>query len=324
MTIRSRRLTLLALAALCASLSAPAAWSQAWPSRVIRIQVGFAPGGPTDNVARNFATKLSTELGQQVIVENKPGAGGTLAAAAAAKAPADGYTLLFGEPGSIAVNPAQTKVPYDPLKDFIPLAQVVSLPMVLVASPSLKVNSLAGLIAAAKAKPLPFGTPGNGTMQHLVMMDFGQATGASFTHVAYKGGPQALTDLLGGQIPLTMITVPTVLPHVKNATVVPLAVVAPRRSAQLPQVPTFTEAGFPAFVQDGWQGFFAPAGTPAPVVARLVAAIQKVGKDPELVSALTATGANVVITDPQDFAATLTRDVAYWARVVAANPAAKD
>ncbi len=324
MTQASRRLTLLSLAALCAGLSAAPAWAQAWPSRVIRIQVGFAPGGPTDNVARNFATKLSTELGQQVIVENKPGAGGTLAAAAAAKSPADGYTLLYGEPGSIAVNPAQTKLPYDPLKDFIPIAQVVSLPMVLVASPSLKINNLAGLIAAAKGKALPFGTPGNGTMQHLVMMDFGQATGASFTHVAYKGGPQALTDLLGGQIPLAMVTVPTILPHVKAGTVVPLAVVAPRRSAQLPQVPTFPEAGYPAFVQDGWQGFFAPAGTPPAVVARLSAAIQKVGRDPELVNALSATGANMVLTEPQEFAAMLARDVAYWARVVAANPAAKD
>jgi tripartite-type tricarboxylate transporter receptor subunit TctC len=327
-TITPKRQFLLNMAIVLGSLLLPVAGAHAqsaWPNKVIRIFVGFAPGGPTDIVARTFANRLSAELGQQVIVENKPGAGGTLAATAVAKAPPDGYTLLLGEPGSMAVNPAQMPPPpYDPLKDFVAVGQVVSLPMVLVASPSLKVTSLKELLAIATSKPLAFGTPGNGTMQHLTMAEFGKVNHVQFTHVAYRGGAPAITDLLGGQIPLAMVTVPSVAPYVKSGGVVPLAVVAAKRSAQLPQTQTFIEAGFPAFVQDGWQGFFAPAQTPRDIVARLNAAIQKVGNTPELQSAMAAIGANVVLSSQTDFASLLLRDAGYWAKVVAENPGAKD
>jgi tripartite-type tricarboxylate transporter receptor subunit TctC len=297
----------------------------AWPNKVVRVLVGYTAGGPTDNAARVFATRLSAELGQQFIVENRPGAGGTLAATAVAKAAPDGYTLLLGEPGSMAVAAAQMpQLAYNPVKDFIPIAQVVSQPMVLVAAPSLQVADLKGLLALAKAKPLPFGTPGAGTMQHLTLSEFGRQNGVSFTHVAYKGGGPAMIDLLGGQIPLAMVTIPSVLPYIKDKKVVPLAVVAARRFPLLAQTPTFAEQGFPGFVQDSWQGFFAPAGTPADVIAKLAAAMAKIGHSPDVQASLTASGTSVVYSPPQEFAATVRRDAGYWAKVVESNPAARE
>lgn len=296
-----------------------------WPQKTIHLLVGYAAGGPTDMVARTFANKLSSELEQQVIVDNKPGAGGTLASNFVAKAAPDGYTLLLGEPGSILINTVQGKAtPYDPLKDFTPIAQVVSLPLVVAASPSLKVTTLKELIALAKTKEIPFGTPGNGTMQHLTMSDFGKVTHSNFIHVAYKGGAPAVTDLLGGQIPLVMVTVPSVAPYVKSGAIIPLAVVASSRSGVLPNVPTFVESGYSDFLQDGWQGFFAPAQLPRDIVLRLFAAINKVGNLSDLQSAMTSIGANVVLSGPQEFTKVVVRDSAYWAKVVAENPTAKD
>ena len=296
-----------------------------WPQKTIHLWVGFAPGGPTDMVARTFATQLSGELGQQVIVDNKPGAGGALAASFVAKSSPDGYTLLLGEPGSISINAAQTRGPaYDPVKEFSPIAQVVSLPMVLAATPALKVNSLTELMALLKTKPLAYGTPGNGTMQHLTLMQFGKATHLEFIHVAYKGGAPAVTDLLGGQIPLVMVTVPSVASYVKSGSIVPLAVVATSRSTVLPQVPTFSESGYPDFIQDGWQGFFGPAQLPKEVVNKLSSAIAKVGKDPQLQSSMNTIGANVVLSSSADFAKMVQRDHSYWSKLVAENPSAKD
>ena len=307
-------------------LGSATAFSQTtWPQKTIHLWVGFAPGGPTDMVARTFATQLSGEIGQQVIVDNKPGAGGALAASFVAKSASDGYTLLLGEPGSISINAAQTRgSAYDPVKEFSPIAQVVSLPMVLAASPALKVNSLTELMALLKTKPLAYGTPGNGTMQHLTLMQFGKATHLEFIHVAYKGGAPAVTDLLGGQIPLVMVTVPSVASYVKAGSIVPLAVVATSRSTVLPQVPTFSESGYPDFIQDGWQGFFGPAQLPKEVVSKLASAIAKVGKDPQLQSAMSAIGANVVLSSSADFAKMVQRDHSYWSKLVAENPSAKD
>jgi len=296
-----------------------------WPQKTIHLLVGFAPGGPTDVVARTFANKLSAELEQQVIVDNKPGAGGTLASNFVAKAAPDGYTLLLGEPGSILINSVQPKsAAYDPLKDFTPIGQVVSLPLVVAASPSLKVTTLKELISVARTKEIQFGTPGNGTMQHLTMSDFGKVSHANFIHVAYKGGAPAVTDLLGGQIPLVMVTVPSVAPYVKSGAIIPLAVVASARSAVLPNVPTFVESGYPDFLQDGWQGFFAPAQLPKEIVLKLSAAITKVGNLSDLQSAMTSIGANVVLTSPQEFTKVVVRDSVYWAKVVLDNPTAKD
>ena len=323
-TPRARCIRALAVAAAVAvGLAAPCAQAQAWPTRIIRVQVGFAAGGPIDNIARVFAGKLSAILGQQVIVENRPGAGGSIAAAAVAKSPADGYTLLMGEAGSMAVGVAQAQLPYDPVKDFTPIAQVASVSMVLAASPAIRIDALPTLVDAARAAPMSFGTPGNGTMQHLTMMHFGRESGAQFNHVAYRGGVPAMVDLIGGQIPLVMVTVPSVVQHVKTGAVVPIAVVAGKRSAQLPQVPTFAEAGYPAFTQEIWQGFFAPAALPHTVLVSLASAIFKAGQDPEVIASLGSTGAQVSLVESAEFARTVQRDVAYWARVVAANPAVR-
>jgi tripartite-type tricarboxylate transporter receptor subunit TctC len=307
------------------SLSGHLRSEPAWPQKPIHLMVGFAPGGPTDVVARTFANKLSTEFEQQVIVENKAGAGGALAANFVSKSSADGYTLLLGEPGSILINPIQSKSSsYDPLKDFTAVAQVVSLPMVVAASPTLKITTLRELISLAKNTPIPFGTPGNGTMQHLTLTEFGKATHSNFIHVAYKGGAPAVNDLLGGQISLVMVTVPSIAPHVKSGAIVALAVVANTRSTILPNTPTFVESGYSDFVQDGWQGFFAPAQLPKDILQKLSTAINKVGLQHDVQSSMTSIGANVVLSNPQEFSKVVMKDHSYWNKLVADNPLAKD
>lgn len=296
-----------------------------WPSKVIKIMVGFAPGGPTDVLARAYANKLSVELDQQVIVENRQGAGGSLAASFVAKSAPDGYTLLMAEPGSLAVNPALlTQSPYDPIKDFVPIAQGISLPMVLVASPSLKITSLKELLLLTKTKSLAYGTPGNATMQHLSMAEFARVNQIQLTHVAYRGGAPAMTDLLGGQIQLAMVTVPSIVPYVKNASVIPLAVESPTRSPQIPNTPTFAELGFTNFTQDIWQGFVAPAQTPKDIITKLSASIAKISASSDFQNLVNSMGASVVYTSPQDFSKLIQRDVLYWSKLVADNPVAKD
>jgi tripartite-type tricarboxylate transporter receptor subunit TctC len=306
---------------------------QAWPNKTIKIVVGFAPGGPTDVIARSYANKLSVELNQQVIVENRQGAGGSLAASYVAKSSPDGYTLLMAEPGSMAVNTAlSNQSNYDPIKDFAPIAQVVSLPMVLVASSQLKINTLRDLIALSKNKPLAYGTPGNATMQHLSMTEFARVNQMQLTHVAYRGGAPAMTDLLGGQISLVMVTVPSIVPYLKgngptgsqSLTLVPLALESPTRSAQTPTTPTFAELGYPNFTQDIWQGFVAPAQTPKEIIAKLSSQIAGISQTTEFQNNINAMGATLVLSNPQEFSKLIQKDVAYWAKLVADNPVVKE
>ena len=306
---------------------------QSWPNKTLKIVVGFAPGGPTDVIARSYANKLSVELNQQVIVENRQGAGGSLAAAYVAKSTPDGYTLLMAEPGSMAVNTALSNQPnYDPVKDFAPIAQVVSLPMVLVASPQLKISTLKELISISKNKPIAYGTPGNATMQHLSMTEFARVNQIQLTHVAYRGGAPAMTDLLGGQISLVMVTVPSIVPYLKsnnsngtqNSSLVPLAVESPSRSAQTPTTPTFAELGFPNFTQDIWQGFVAPAQTPKDIITKLSNHIATISHTSEFQNTINAMGATLVLSNPQDFSKLIQKDVTYWAKLVADNPVVKD
>jgi tripartite-type tricarboxylate transporter receptor subunit TctC len=306
---------------------------QAWPNKTIKIVVGYAPGGPTDVIARSYANKLSAELNQQVIVENRQGAGGSLAASYVAKSTADGYTLLMAEPGSMAVNTALSNQPsYDPIKDFAPIAQVVSLPMVLVASAQLKINSLKELISLSKTKPIAYGTPGNATMQHLSMTEFARINQIQLTHVAYRGGAPAMTDLLGGQISLVMVTIPSVVPYLKsnstnsaqNSALVPLAVESPTRSAHTPTIPTFAELGFSNFTQDIWQGFVAPAQTPKDIISKLSNQIASISHNSEFQNNINAMGATLAVSNPQDFSKLIQKDVAYWAKLVADNPAVKE
>ena len=290
------------------------AFAQAYPSKPVRILVGFAAGASTDQLARVIAARLSPSLGQPVVVENRAGAGGTIAADAVAKSAPDGYTLLLGEPGGMAVAPSMMKsLTYDPVKDFAAIGQVISITFLIVAHPSLGAKSLKDL---RKDKPLPYGSAGTGTMQHLAVELLKRNSGLPFEHVAYKGGAPALNDLLGGQIPLLVITAGTILPHVKAGKVVPLVTLNASRSKFFPDVPTAKESGYPQYEVDGWQGFFAPAGTPREIITRLNAEVRKVMETPEVVQTLVAAGNEIVTGSPEAFARQVREDGARWSKVV--------
>jgi tripartite-type tricarboxylate transporter receptor subunit TctC len=285
-----------------------------YPSKPVRILVGFAAGASTDQLARVIAARLAPNLGQPVVVENRAGAGGTIAADAVAKSPADGYTLLLGEPGGMAVAPSMMKgLAYDPVKDFAAIGQVISITFLIVSHPSLGAKSLRDL---RKDKPLPYGSAGTGTMQHLAVELLKRNSGLPFEHVAYKGGAPALNDLLGGQIPLLVITAGTILPHVKAGKVVPLVTLNASRSKFFPDVPTAKESGYPGYEVDGWQGFFAPAGTPREIITRLNAEVRKVMEMPEVVQTLVAAGNEIVTGTPEAFARQVREDGARWGKVV--------
>jgi tripartite-type tricarboxylate transporter receptor subunit TctC len=291
--------------------------AQAYPGKPIRINVGFAAGASTDQLARVIAAKLAQQLGQPVIVENRAGAGGAIAGEATAKAAPDGYTLLLGEPGGMAIAPSMIKgLTYDPVKDFAPIGQVISITVLLVAHPSFGAKKLADLKALSGGKPLPYGSAGPGTMQHLAVEQLKKATGLPLEHVPYKGGAPALNDLLGGQIPLLVITAGTIVPHVKAGKVVPLVVLNSNRSRFFPDVPTAKESGYPDFAVDGWQGFFAPAGTPREIVVRLNSEIRKIMEMPDVVQTLVNAGNEIITGTPEAFGKQVREDGARWGKVV--------
>lgn len=301
--------------AACIGMFAATAHAQAWPTKPVRIVVGFAPGGVTDQLARILGQRLSRDLGQPVVVDNRAGAGGTLAADLVAKAPGDGHTLLFGEPGGVTINASLMKLPFDPQKDLIGVAQVVSLPMILVASNASKIKSLQDVLAQSGTQTLPYGTPGNGTIQHLTMSEFGRISHARLVHAPYKGGAPVVVDVLGGHLPLGMVTIPTVMPQILAGTVVPVAVVSRSRSTLLPQVRTFSESGF-KLEQDIWQGVLAPASTPKPLVEAISRAIHKAAQAAEVEKALGELGAPLALSDATEFQKHLQQEFAHWARVV--------
>lgn len=305
---------LIALA--CVTVSSQAL-AQAYPSRPVRIQVGFAAGASTDQLARVIGAKLSERLGQPVIIENRAGAGGTIAAAEAAKSAPDGHTLILGEPGGMAVAPAMMKsLPYDPRSAFTPIGQVISISFFLVANPQFPAKKLSDLKGLGAGKTLPYGSAGTGTIQHLAMEMFKRATGLPFEHIPYKGGAPAMNDLLGGQIPLLIITGATIAPHVKAGKVVPLVTLNAARSKFYPDVPTAIESGYRDFAVDGWQGFFAPAGTPRDIVVRLNSEVRRILEMPDVVQTLVAAGNEIVTGTPEDFARQVREDIERWARVV--------
>jgi tripartite-type tricarboxylate transporter receptor subunit TctC len=297
------------------AMAASTAQAQAWPTKPVRIVVGYAPGGVTDQVARIVGQRLAKDLGQPVVVDNRAGAGGTLAADLVAKSAGDGHTLLFGEPGGVTINASLMKLPFDPQKDLVGVAQVVSLPMVLVASTSSKIKTLKDVLAQSGSQTLPYGTPGNGTIQHLTMTEFAKVSHAKLVHAAYKGGAPVVVDVLGGHVPLGMVTIPTVLPQIQAGTVVPVAVVSRKRSALVPQVATFSESGF-KLEQDIWQGFLAPASTPGPVIEAMSRAIQKAAQTPEVEKALTELGVPLALSNSADFQKHLQQEFGHWARIV--------
>src|SRR5262245_18344021 len=258
------------LLAVCAALVAFSVHAQDWPSRPIRIVVPFAPGGVADNSARVVAEPLAQRLGQQVVVEDRPGASGNTGTQQTAQAAPDGYTLLLGFDGTMVINPhVFPKTGFDTLKDFTPVTKLGDATLILVAHPSLPAKTLQEMIQLAKTRPLPYGTSDSGGTPHRAGELLKQRTGAALEHVPYQGGGPAPTDAVGGQIPLVFTAIAGAQQYVRTNRLVSLGVPGAKRSSALPEVPTFQESGLAGFDVSSWTGIFAPAGTPRPIVERL-------------------------------------------------------
>lgn len=324
--VRTMRGTLLVLAAIAAAFTTGAACAQAWPTKQIRMVIPFPPGGFSDVFGRILAEKFGTAFGQSVIVENRPGAGGNIGADVVAKSPGDGHTLVMGTVGTHAINATLfSKLPYDPVKDFAAVAFVVEAEGLLVAHPSVPAKDVKELIALAKSSgKLTYGSAGAGTTGHLAGELFKSMAKVDITHVPYKGNVPAITDLLAGQTSLVFATLPTVLPHVKADKLRAIAVLGAARSTALPAVPTVAESGLAGFDVNNWTGLFAAAGTPAPVVARMNAEVQRTMRLPEIQSRLAGEGLRFMPTTPGEFATFVKDEVARWAPVVKASGAKAD
>jgi len=299
----------------------PAAQAQSdYPNRQIRVLVGFAAGGPVDVTARITADALSAELGRAVVVDNRPGAGGNVAADQVAKAPPDGYTLLQSS-NAIAISPAiYSKLPFDVLKDFAPVSEVTTTFLVLVVHPSVPAKTLGEFIAHAKAKSgLDYGSAGAGTITHLAAALFARETGLKLQHVPYRGSAPAVTDLVAGRVPFMFAPIGTAKPFIESGKLRAIAVSGPRRVDGLPGVPTVDESGVRGFEASGWNGIFAPAGTPKPVVDRLHGAVVKILKGEETRRRLAQLDAIPRGTDPEAFRRYVAADVARWIEVAKAT-----
>jgi tripartite-type tricarboxylate transporter receptor subunit TctC len=319
-----RRLQRASLAiALTSFVSAAAALD--YPAKPIKLIVPFPPGGGTDISARTLTSKLSEGAKWTFVIENKPGAGGNLGVEQATKSPADGYTLVIGQTSNLAINPAlYAKLPYDPLKDLSPIALIVSAPVVLVVAASSPHKSLAGLIAAANSRTVTYASPGNGTVSHLAGELLQRAAGVKLIHVPYKGAAQALTDTLGGQVDSFMSSVPSALGQVRSGRLRALAVTSAKRSSELSDTPTVAESGFPGFEANTWYGLLAPAGTPAPIVVRLNAEVNRALAAKDVRERLAREGGDVLGGSPAQFAAFLAAEHAKWGRVVRESGAKVD
>jgi tripartite-type tricarboxylate transporter receptor subunit TctC len=319
----------LALLATALTLSAPFAQAQgpAFPKQPVTLVVPFPAGGPTDGMARVLAQKLGDRLGQQVVIDNRGGAGGSIAAEYVAKAPADGYTLFFGTTGTMAINPSlYKKLRYDPIKDFAPVSLMATTMNVLVVNPKVPAHNLGDLIKLAKAKPgeLTYGSAGNGSSNHLSGELFRSAAGIQISHVPYKGSAPALIDLLGGRLTMMFDTIAQQTQNIALGKVRAIAVTGPKRSPLLPDVPTAQEAGLKNFDVTIWFGVLAPAGTPASVVERLNREIVAVMSTDEMKKRMQADGAEAKATSPADFAALIRSDLAKWTPVVKGSGATVD
>jgi tripartite-type tricarboxylate transporter receptor subunit TctC len=316
-----RTLLATAMAVLAGGLlaSTPAAAQAPWPTRPIRIVVPFTPGGSTDILARSIGKELQDAWGQPVVIDNVPGAGGSIGADKVAKAPADGYTLLMGHIGTLAVNPSlYPNLPYDPVKSFAPVAWVARVPNVLVVYPSVPARNVQELVALAKAKPgqLAYGSGGNGSAANLATEYFKLRTGASLLHIPYRGTAPAITDLVGGQIQVLFTGAPAVLGQIRSGQLRAIAVSSPKRLDALPAVPTVAESGYKDFEADQWYGVVAPAGTPPAVIAKLNAQINQSLSTPEMKARLNSEGAVAVPATPEAFGAHIAREIARWQPVV--------
>ncbi len=298
---------------------AAAAQAQTYPSRPLRLIVPFPPGGSTDILARALSQKLSENLAQPVVVDNRPGAGGSIGSEAAAKAAPDGYTLMMGQLGPLAVSPAiYRNLPYDPVKSFAPVSLMAIVPSVLVVNTSLPFSSAAELIAYAKKNPgkLTYGSAGTGSTSHLTTEYFKLATGTDILHVPYKGVGPMLTDLISGQLAMGINGAPAVMPHVTSGRLRALAVSSLTRVPSLPNIPTLDEAGVKGFEANGWYGIVVPAGTAREIVLRLNAEIRRAVDAPELRARLDAEGAIPSAGTPEAFGVFIVSEIARWGAVL--------
>jgi len=296
------------------------ALSQAYPTRPVRMVVGFPPGGGIDVVARIISPRLSENLGQPVVIENRPGATGTVAAAMVAKSPADGYTIMMGHVSVNAIAPSLfPNLQYDVAKDFAPITLAASVPHFVVVHPSVPVNSVSELIAYAKARPgkLSFPSAGNGSTPHLAGEIFKSMAGVNLVHVPYKGTGQSMQDLLAGQHQVAFDTAPASAGYVRSGRMRVLGVSSAKRVPEYPDVPTVAEAGVPGYEVTTWYGVFAPGGTPAAIVNRLHADITNAMQAPDTRTRLAGAGADGTITrSPEEFAAMVRADVARYAKII--------
>ncbi|MEO7726391.1 MAG: tripartite tricarboxylate transporter substrate binding protein [Burkholderiales bacterium] len=299
-------------------LAAGAGFAQTYPAKPVRLLIGFAAGGGADIVARGLSPRLAEALGQQIVVDNRPGANGIIAAELAAKAASDGYTLLVA-PGNYAFAPAMyPKLAFDMATAFAPVSKLAETPLLVVVHPSLPVKTIPQLITLAKSRPgqLSYASGGIGGSAHLATELFRWLTQTDMVHVPYKGTGAAITDLIGGQVPICICTLPSVFPHVKSGRLRAVAVTTAKRAAAAPDVPTVAEAGVPGYEVSQWYGLLAPAGTPAAIIERLNAEVGKALKHPETRSRLQAEGAEPMGGPPQEFGAFFKTEIVKWTQIL--------
>ena len=297
--------------------SAPAAAN--YPTKPIRLVITYPPGGNTDLVGRAVSQKLTEAWGQQVIVDNRGGAGGVLGTVIAKQAAPDGYTLLLGTSAGMILNPLlMAKIPYEPFQDFAPVSLVIVLPQLLVVHPGLAARNIKDFIALAKAKPgqLNFGSSGVGTPNHLGGEMLKAMAGINIVHVPYKGGAASITDLIAGQVQLVISSAPSVVPHVRSNRLRPLAIGSAKRSPALPEVPTVAESGVPGYEYTTWYGIFVPAKTPAPIAAKLNAEIMRMLADPQMVQRFQSQGGDPASSTPAELTTYMKQETARWQRVI--------
>jgi tripartite-type tricarboxylate transporter receptor subunit TctC len=308
---------LVALAALPASAQQDA---RSYPDRPIRLVVGFPPGGSGDFIARNMGEEMNRMLGQQIVVDNRPGAGANIASEIVARANPDGYTILLGGNFSHAVNPTlYKKLPFDPEKDFAPISKVANFTTIIAVSPKLPVKTLKELIAKAKAEPgkLTYSSPGSGTPSHMAGAMFNIVAGTDIVHVPFKGGAPQLLATLAGDVPIIIGTPPVALPQIRAGKLRALSLTTRRSSAVIPGIPGAEEAGLPGFDVGGWWGLWAPARTPPATIGRLFDITRKVFANPQIQERLAREGLEIEVSgSPQEFAAFIHKEIPYWAKVV--------
>jgi tripartite-type tricarboxylate transporter receptor subunit TctC len=313
--MEKRRSLLALLAALLVTLGlGQSARAQQWPQRPVRIVVPYAAGGNTDTIARIISERLSDTFGRQFVVENKPGAAGAIAADAVARSPADGYTLLMATLGEIAIVPAVTKTPYDPSKDFVPISNIGTNPFVLVVHPGIPATTVAELVAYARRQPekMTYVAIGAGSLIHLSTAMFLKQAGLEMTPVMYKGGTAPLSDVIAGHVNMFLANLSVVLPHATSGAVRLLAVTSDKRAPQIPNVPTFAEAGYPATKSLLWTGLMAPAGTPKEIVEQIAREVKLAVRDAKIAERLVIVGVEPLGSSPQEFAAMIAADIPFW------------